>query len=248
MTPAIQQAVATKFCAPEWATFFEVHNGTGAMQRRSADAIAMNLFPSRGLKLHGFEFKASRGDWLRELKDPHKSESIQRYCDHWWIVTLPDIVREDELPPTWGLYVLKGSGLHTITKAPTLSAAPIDAPFLAALLRRAHEFGGRELNKEVQKRIADEQARIGKRIEERVSYRTRELERYKEAFEAFEKAAGFPLETWDVASFGAAAKLVRDLGITGTYSSIRSTADAARKFAERVDRELGAAQDISEAA
>lgn len=234
-TRSISQAVATKFCAPEWATFFEVCNGTGMMQRRSADAIAMNLFPSRGLRLHGFEFKASRSDWLRELKDPHKSDSIQRYCDHWWIVTLPDIVKDDELPPTWGLYVLKGSGLHTVQKAPQLEKQVVDAPFLAALLRRAHEFGGRELHKEIDRKLASERASMNNRIAEQVKYKTRDLERYKEAIEAFEQAAGFPLETWDAASYGAAAKLVRELGVTTVYSSLQSTADAARRFADRVE-------------
>jgi hypothetical protein len=189
-TPAIRKAVLAKFCAPEWATFLEVHNGTGSTQRRSADAIAMNLFPSRGLRLHGFEFKASRSDWMRELKDPAKSVPIQRYCDHWWIVALPDIVRADELPPNWGLYVLKGSGLHAIVKAPQLERDPIDPPFLAALLRRAHEFAGRELNEEMKKHTAEAEARMEARLEERVQWRTRELKQYKEALDAFEAAAG----------------------------------------------------------
>jgi hypothetical protein len=240
-TPAIRKAVLAKFCAPEWATFLEVHNGTGSTQRRSADAIAMNLFPSRGLRLHGFEFKASRSDWMRELKDPAKSVPIQRYCDHWWIVALPDIVRADELPPNWGLYVLKGSGLHAIVKAPQLERDPIDPPFLAALLRRAHEFAGRELNEEMKKHTAEAEARMEARLEERVQWRTRELKQYKEALDAFEAAAGFKLETWDAANLGAAARMIGKLGITGSYLTAQSIADSARRFADRVETALAEA-------
>ena len=41
---------------------------------RYADAIAMNLWPSRGLAVHGFEIKISRGDWQRE---PPWDRSVQ---------------------------------------------------------------------------------------------------------------------------------------------------------------------------
>ena len=40
---------------PEWALFFEVADSTGlAGHGRYLDAVAMNLYPSRGLELHGF--------------------------------------------------------------------------------------------------------------------------------------------------------------------------------------------------
>jgi hypothetical protein len=238
-TSAIQRAVATKFRAPEWATFFEVHNGTGASQRRSADAVAMNLFPSRGLSLHGFEFKASRGDWLRELKDPAKSEPVQRYCDHWWIVTLPDIVRPDELPATWGLYVLKGSGLHAQVKAPRLARQPIDAPFLAALLRRAHEYAGHNLDAEVMKRIADAQAQLEDRIKRAVDDRTREYRALRASVDAFEAASGIKISDglfeMGADEIGAAVKLVREAGIFSTWRGVATLATEARQFAERIE-------------
>jgi hypothetical protein len=72
--------------APEWAIFFEVANGLGVSDRRYADAVAMSLFPSRGLDVHGFEVKTARGDWLRELKNPKKADVIASYCDFWWLV------------------------------------------------------------------------------------------------------------------------------------------------------------------
>ena len=77
-----------KHChSPRWATFPAVRNATGfARQVRTADAIAMALWPSMGLELHGFEIKSHRHDWLRELKKPDKADAIAKHCNRWWIV------------------------------------------------------------------------------------------------------------------------------------------------------------------
>src|SRR5438876_1169784 len=78
----------------------------------SADALAMSLWPSRGLELHGFEIKASRADWRTELRNPETADEIATRCDRWWIVAgSADIVTDGELPPTWGLLVPLGSAL-----------------------------------------------------------------------------------------------------------------------------------------
>jgi len=98
----------------------------------------MNLWPSRGLELHGFEIKVSRGDFLRELKAPEKAETIARYCDRWWLVVSDDdIVLDGELPPTWGLLVRRGNSLRLKRDAGQLTPIPISRKFLAALLRVA---------------------------------------------------------------------------------------------------------------
>ena len=68
------------FAGPAWAVLHEVPNATGAGKVRTADAIAISLWPSRGLEIHGLEIKVSRSDWRRELKQPEKSVPIQRYC------------------------------------------------------------------------------------------------------------------------------------------------------------------------
>lgn len=121
-----------------WAHFTEVRNGTGfARSVRSADAIAMSLWPSRGLEVHGFEIKASRSDWLRELKKPEKADEFIRYCDRWFVVTEPNVVEKGELPPTWGHLERRGSKLVAVTDAPKLDAEPITRAFLAAILRAA---------------------------------------------------------------------------------------------------------------
>lgn len=139
-TTKMYAALRKRYRAPAHALLIEVPNGTGARKRRSADAVAMSLYPSRGLDIEGIEIKVSRSDWLRELKDPLKSEPVQKYCDKWWVAAPKGVVDPDELPSTWGLLVLqKGNKLVARRPAPKLDPAPLDRTFVASLGRRMHE-------------------------------------------------------------------------------------------------------------
>ena len=138
----------------QWVIFSQVRDATGrAGAGRTADAIAMNTWPSRGLEVHGFEIKLYRGDWLRELKKPEKAESIFAFCDRWWLV-VPEhegveidtgsrtlkadpIVKPDELPPTWGLVYVSEKGNHVGVQAPKLEPRPLTREFVASILRCA---------------------------------------------------------------------------------------------------------------
>lgn len=150
-------ALARRFCAPEWACFRGVADATGAGHRRTVDALLMNMYPSRGLTIEGVEIKVSRGDWLRELKKPSKQETVFRYCDRFWLaVGDPAIVRDGELPATWGLLVPgRGGKMKIATRAPELSPEPITKPFMAAILRRASE-GHDKLRREVRVEVEAE--------------------------------------------------------------------------------------------
>lgn len=139
---SVRDALRKRYAAPEWALLEEVKNRTGfGGEERYADALAMSLYPSRGLIVHGFEIKTNRGDWLRELKNPDKSVAIQKYCDFWWLVTdAPNIAQKQEIPPNWGLMTLGNGRLNIVKDAPKLEAAPLDRLFVASLLRRAASF------------------------------------------------------------------------------------------------------------
>ena len=134
-------AIRAAHAPPEWACFAEVANGTGSDARRRADAIAMNLWPSRGLAIRGFEIKVSRSDLKREQADPEKAETIAAYCDEWWIVGPKDLVRDIdlEIPLAWGLMEVGAKGLHTRRRAEKTEAKPLPRAFVAAVLRRASE-------------------------------------------------------------------------------------------------------------
>ena len=133
--------LAARYVAPEWAFLRHVPNGTGGHKTRTADGIAMNLWPSRGLELHGFEVKIYRSDWLREAKDPAKADEIATRCHRWWIVAGDDsiVTQEDLFPQTWGLMVVRGGALVVVREAPLREPAPLTWEFLAAVLRRAAE-------------------------------------------------------------------------------------------------------------
>lgn len=121
-----------------WVFATQVRSAAGFDATRTADAVAMDLWPSKGLALHGHEIKVSRSDWLRELQKPDKWKPVGRYMDRWWIV-VPDaaIVRPGELPPEWGLIVANSGGTRAVKQAPKLDAVPVSRTFLAALLRAA---------------------------------------------------------------------------------------------------------------
>lgn len=124
--------------SPEYAVITGVADRPGE-PTRTADALVMGLWPSRGLHLHGVEVKTSRRDWLRERADPSKADAVARYCDRWWILAgSVEIVDPSELPTGWGLLVpaARGAGLRAAVPAPPLDPDPIPRTFLAAVLRR----------------------------------------------------------------------------------------------------------------
>lgn len=205
----IPDQLRLRFASPEWALFFEVANGLGIDQRRYADAVAMSLFPSRGLDIHGLEVKRSRGDWLRELKDPKKADVIASYCDFWWLVTSDEKVADkNELPRAWGLLVSNGKELRQVKRAERMKAKPIDRPFLGAVLRRADQWLTSELKSDARVVAAKEEGRkVG--LEER-NWQLRddssELEKLKNAVKEFEDASGVHISTYNAGQIGEAVK------------------------------------------
>lgn len=132
---------------PKWALVPHVRNGagwggsTGLGGLRTCDAVAVGLWPSTGLGLHGHEIKVSRADWLRELADPAKADAFRRYCDQWWIVAPRGVVNDGELPEGWGLLEAVGGKLRASTSAPALTPDPLPRGLVAALVRAAIRGG-----------------------------------------------------------------------------------------------------------
>ena len=105
---------------------------------RTADAIAVDLWPSSGHLVHGFEVKVSRSDWLVELADPSKAEAFKRFCHRWWLVIPSGEILRDDLPHGWGCLTLGNNGsLRIAHHAPKLTPEPIPLTLTAALLRAA---------------------------------------------------------------------------------------------------------------
>lgn len=221
-THQINGLLRERYCAPEWAIFFEVQNGTGAGRSRYADALAMNLFPSRGLELHGFEVKVSRSDWKRELSNPHKAEDHFKNCDRWWIVAPKGVVEKDELPPTWGHIIADESGLRQTVVAPRLEPVQWSRAFVAAFLRRASETDSREIDAIVSKRVLDATNRINENFEQRVKDRVRLVEEKLHRVQEVEKAAGISLTDWSATpETGRLIKILQDSRLFSDFDSLK---------------------------
>lgn len=206
-------ALRCRYSGNDWAFLTEVPDGTGAAKTRSADAMAMSLWPSRGLELHGIEVKANRADWLRELKDAAKAEALCSYCDRWWIAAGdPDIVREGELPKTWGLLVPRGKTLVQKVAAPELSPLPVDRCFLAGLLRRAMEQLVPKPEVDAAHREEVESAyNRGKASAEYEIKRAQDARAELESkVKTFEAASGLTISGWYSGNIGETVRLLRN--------------------------------------
>lgn len=200
-------ALRTRFASNEY-VLFEQFGGIGTS--RYADAVAMNLWPSRGLAIHGFEVKVSRSDWKKELNQPEKSAPIQKFCDFWHIVAPEGLVDEADLPPAWGLLeVTPKQKLVTRVKAPKLESVPVTRAFVAMLLRSQFEVWDLAL-----RAARDEGFEKGaeKGNGEIVARLERDREHHKtlrEHVAAFEQASGLQIQFgWQHKEMGEAVRLL----------------------------------------
>jgi len=214
---SIYDALKKRYRPPEFGILFEVANRTGWGRYRYADAMAMSLYPSRGLVLHGIEIKAARGDWLQELRNPEKSAPIQAYCNYWWVVAPKGIIELDEMPATWGLLELHGKKTLRCTKqAPELEPKELDRQFIAAIFRRLAEAQTHWVSRASIQDELDQATQDGRdsQIEKnkREIRRTADLlEQLTEAVKSFESAAGVKIDRWHAGDVGRRVRMALEL-------------------------------------
>lgn len=181
------------FSVPAYITLEEVRDATGFDGHRTADAMAISLYRSRGKSIYGFEMKVSRNDWLKELKQPEKAESIIRYCNYWALV-VPDksIVKDGELPESWGMYVAQKNRLKCVVPCPKLDPIPMSLTMLTALI---YAVSNRQSKLDAAAMRA-EWDRGYKSCKD--SFHRNDYEEYyrelKEKVEAYEKASGLSIQ------------------------------------------------------
>lgn len=224
-----------RYPEPEHAFFTEVSDKAGFSRSRSADAIAMNTWPSRGLTIHGFEVKVDRRDWVRELKDPAKAEAFFKRTHCWWLVVGDaGIVHPGELPPGWGLLVPHGKGLKVAVEAerrePELSLG-----FVAALLKRAVEL--RNTPPEEQAKALAEAREAGRRSAEEQAKRERQrfvedFESLKQSVREFEAASGVRINRWDGREIGEAVRAVMEARTPYLAGRVGSAASTLKRVLE----------------
>jgi hypothetical protein len=213
-TQVLEALRSGPFQEPAHCWLYEVNNATGGRGgRQFADALAISLWPSRGIWFAGIEVKVSRPDWTREVRDPEKSSEIQGFCDYWWVAAPIGVIPIAEVPTTWGLLEIDGKKVLRTKDAPKLDAKPLTKEFVASIFRneaggmqRARQMGldeGRKMGfdefgpdkvVELQGKL-DETTRELHRIQQQLEWKARDLASLSECCRVFEECAGLPKET-----------------------------------------------------
>lgn len=197
--------------APRYGYLSEVREGTGYSKSGSCDGLAMNLWPSDGLDLIGFEIKVSRSDWIREIQNPMKSEAFSKFCSWWYIVATPGVVKIEELPALWGLMEPVGDKLkyrRPATKRPDIVSP--DRLLLAAIMRKVIQ---ESVSQSIIEKTRAEAYREGKEQGVREEQYRHQNNHYTELFktvETFEKQSGVSLQSWDSGNIGETVRYVRE--------------------------------------
>ena len=240
ITQKIRKTIAQTYRPPTHEVAFEVRDGAGFNARRSADAIIMGCWPSRGLDLTGVEIKASRGDWLKELREPEKAEAIAQYCDRWVIAAPKGLIKADEVPAGWGWWEvdLERGSLNESTRPPEKEAVPISRHFLAMLLRAHGKPGAHEI--EEARRQANERAREGveREVKSRVEQRLSSLKQKEARLEIINRLVPRDQLWLPDDAFEKAFRFALEARLNGGYGSVPALADELRKTATLIDDAL----------
>lgn len=238
-------ALARRYAAPAWAFFEQVAPGTGWKATGWADAMALSIWPSRGLDLYGFEVKVSRADWLRELKNPQKADAFVSRCHRWWIVAPPGCVQTGELPPNWGLIEYRSGKLFDVVQAAKIEPLALEWSFLAAMLRRVAEANVPKSTIEDRVAEAVEQARKNDSAAQKY-----ELEKHaalRKAVDLFEATSGVRITGWSGRNVGQAVRLLQDLDVG---RRIKRQRDSVKVLLEQLEAAVAAmpnaAADVEE--
>lgn len=253
--------IAERYAGDAYAVLASVRNRTGYGGReRTADAVVLSLWPSRGIWAAGFEIKSNYSDLRRELLKPEKAEEIARFMHHWWLVLAdgewPEKM-ELPVPATWGVMCPDAEGKKLVVRreAPLLEPQPWNSAFVCSLVREAA-------------RQITEEAVIARRVEEarkegyargledgesaekaRMSYRQHDLEETMKAVADFKAQSGIDdLSRWTGPRIGEAVAAVdRLIGYTHdspgdkrpeTVRELEKIGGALLRLASEVDRLL----------
>ncbi len=195
----ITELVRSKFPANMYALLEEVSDKAGYERSRSADYVAVNFWPSRGLTITGIELKSFRNDWLNEFKNPKKAEAIFKHCDYFYLLTTDDkIANLSEIPETWGWLCVKGKRIVEMKPAPKLDhPRDVSRTFVCALLKRATQgmIHHSQIKTEIEQRvtIGVESYKNGRVELERLRKEAKEA---KDIIKEFENGSGIQLKSW----------------------------------------------------
>lgn len=208
----------------------QVRNGTSYVRRaRTVDAVGASVWKSRGLYLFGVEIKVSYSDWRKEIEQPDKAESIQQFCQHWWIAAPKGIVPVGEVPETWGL-IECGRSAKIIRPAPKLDPIPPDMLFVGSIMRAVQACTTPTSDVRTQiaaAREAGEEYAKSNKESERASLKGRIV--------SFEERSGVNIDDWSSGQIGEAVAFVRKSGVMSAVNTARRLRDSAVMITEELN-------------
>lgn len=193
-------ALAARYKPPEYAFLTDVRNSVGFSGRvRTADAMAMSLWPSRGIYMTGFEVKVSRADWKKELAQPEKAEELAQFCKLWFIACPEKLIDKDEVPPGWGLiHVKEDGGLKYAKPAPEHPHREPTWMLFASLMRDVTEQWVPKslVDQRIEAAVKERLARIAHNEGYELKEAKRQMAQMNERVAAFEAASGVKLDRY----------------------------------------------------
>ena len=219
----------------------QVRNAGGFDAHRAIDLVAMETWPSRGYTTRAFEVKATRSDWLGELKVPGKSAAFAQLVDEFWIVSPPEVARLEELPEGYGL--LHGLGdarlkvvRNAVVRRSGTQGEPLAREFMAALLMRAMDPKGQRARTEEIR--AEERAHFNELLEQRRAEVRQEFERLEQSVALFEAASGVKIGAWNGQQLGEAVAVVMRGDHQRAVSQLTVARDSMRRGLASVEASL----------
>lgn len=245
MKTKIYEIVRKHFPENEYALLQEVRNAAGFSASRSADYLLMNLWPSRGLSVHGIEQKSHRGDWLSELKKPEKAEAIFKYCDYWWLLTTTEgVAKIDEIPEKWGWKQISNGKIKTMKEAPKLNPIPLDRGIIASMLKRAGDKSNFIHKDDIADALRQEREAGENSKNHRLKKVEEDLAQIRINIRDFQEHSGIYLgdtESWrrpDYKKIGDAVKFISNNGTDKVVEQIQRMLSNIRNISESLERDL----------
>lgn len=215
-----------RYGSDAWLLLEQVANSTGYSCKSWIDAIAIGLWPSKGLLRLAFEVKVSRSDFLKELATPKKNAWARKCCHEFWFVAPDGVIKEQELPEGAGWLKPRGKGLTTVRAASRKETVKTTDGFIASLCRNA--------SGESKRRTYSEEQDILDKCEE-----YQEAKVWEEAGRRFLKGRSmpwYPVLDWE--NEDAASELVKELEKAATPEADRNKAQEMTRVLERFSEQM----------
>lgn len=88
---------------PRFVTFPELRLGSGFDNNSQRRVDFFVIDSSKGNTVIGYEIKAGRQDFLKDIKDPLKQRGARQYCNEFYYICLGDLIKPEEVPLWAGL-------------------------------------------------------------------------------------------------------------------------------------------------